>query len=55
MNIHARAREHGSAPDEEAHLLQLGHRQDLRQNMIGMSDDEFEMRVRDGLLRCSDA
>ena len=49
------ALDHGfiSKENEEEYLLTMGDRQDLRLNMTGMSDDEFEANVLEGLERCN--
>lgn len=47
------AREHGFINDEEAYLLKMGDRQDLRVNMTMMSDEEFEQHIMEGLKRCN--
>jgi anaerobic magnesium-protoporphyrin IX monomethyl ester cyclase len=47
--------EHGFVTDEEDYLLRLGDRQDLRLNMTSMSDEEFELNVKEGLRRCNKA
>lgn len=48
------ARGHGFIPDEEAYLLAMGDRQDLRLNMTKMSDQELEICVKEGLRRCNE-
>jgi anaerobic magnesium-protoporphyrin IX monomethyl ester cyclase len=47
------AREKGFIRDEEAYLLSMGDRQDLRLNMTKIPDREFENIVHDELDRCS--
>lgn len=49
------ALEHGYIPDEDAYLLSLGDRQDLRLNMTSMSDAELEGAVQSGLRTVSEA
>lgn len=49
------ARQNGFIPDEEAYLLALGDRQDLRLNLTKMSDAEFSAHVLQGAKRCSEA
>ena len=49
------ARKSGLITDEEEYLLLMGDRQDLRLNMTGMSDEEFESHVINGLKRCNEA
>lgn len=49
------AMQNGFIPDEEAYLLSLGDRQDLRLNLTDMPDEEFIERVMQGAQRCSDA
>lgn len=46
--------EHGYISDEEDYLLRLGDRQDLRLNMTGMTDTEFQNHVIEGLKRCNE-
>lgn len=52
--MYAYALRHGYIKDEEEYLMKLGDRQDLRLNMTGMSDKEFESNVLDGLKRCNE-
>ena len=47
------AREHGFIPDEEAYLLAMGDRQDLRLNMTKMTDEEMERATEEGLSKCN--
>lgn len=47
------ARENGFITDEEAYLLAMGDRQDLRLNMTKMTDEEMEKAVLDGLSKCN--
>lgn len=49
------ARESGLIPDEEAYLLKMGDRQDLRLNMTSMTDEEFEENIHKEALRCKNA
>lgn len=45
---------HGYITDEEEYFLRMGDRQDLRLNLTGMTDEEFESNVSQGLKRCND-
>ena len=45
--------EHGFIEDEEAYLIKMGDRQDLRINMKQMKDEELETLVVKGLERCN--
>lgn len=47
------ARKQGFIPDEEAFLLKMGDRQDLRINMTQMTDEEMETAVLEGLSKCN--
>lgn len=46
--------EHGYVTNEEDYLLSLGDRQDLRLNMTGMTDAEFQNHVLKELKRCNE-
>jgi anaerobic magnesium-protoporphyrin IX monomethyl ester cyclase len=43
--------QNGFIKDEEEYLLSMGDRQDLRLNMTGLSDEELQRLVREGLER----
>lgn len=43
------AKQKGHIADEEEYLLRLGDRQDLRLNLTGMTDSEFESYIQEGL------
>ncbi|NQT22617.1 MAG: B12-binding domain-containing radical SAM protein [Candidatus Omnitrophica bacterium] len=45
--------QHGFIKDEEEYLLSLGDRQDLRLNMTGMSNNEFQDAVHDAMQECN--
>jgi anaerobic magnesium-protoporphyrin IX monomethyl ester cyclase len=49
------AREKGYIKDEEAYLLALGDRQDLRLNMTQLTDERLETTVKRELERCNQA
>ncbi len=47
------ARRQGLIPDQEAYLLEMGDRQDLRLNLTRMSDQELQAVVQEELARCA--
>ncbi len=47
------ARDRGFIPDQEAYLLNMGDRQDLRINLTSMSDRELQAVVQRELARCA--
>ena len=49
------AKDNGFITNEEDYLLSMGDRQDLLVNMTGMTNEEFEGYVRDGMRRCNEA
>jgi len=52
--IYEYARQHGYIEDEEAYLMDMGDRQDLRVNLTGMSSGNLEKCVNDHLRRIRD-
>lgn len=52
--IYRYAREHGFIPDEEAYLLDMGDRQDLRINITGMPQKKLEDCVKSHLKKIRD-
>ena len=49
------AKDNDFITNEEDYLLSMGDRQDLLVNMTGMTNEEFEGYVRDGMRRCNEA